>query len=318
MPSSLELKAFAKINLGLNVFERLETGYHRVDMIMQAIALCDNINVGLVGATGSRQFNDFREIKLNITGNVNDIPVDKSNLAYKAAKLFLEKAEIVATIDIKIEKNIPSSAGLAGGSTDAAAVLLALDFLFKTNLGLKKLADMGAILGADVAFCIYADALGNDVLRDTLSVNDIEMASTCMRAQGIGEVLAPLKPVELGIILFKPELGISTKEVYEGIDGTTLHHVDVEKIIEGLETGELEKLYNNAGNDLEQYSVFKYNEIKEIKQLVSQRGRARLVLMSGSGPTVYALYDSEEKLNEDFTEIKSENNMLILKTYSIR
>ena len=158
---SLELCAFAKINLGINVFERLETGYHRVDMVMHAIELCDKLRISAVPSAQMR-------IEIECVG-ADNIPKDCENIAYKAADRLLSHMSLKADVRIGLEKRIPAAAGLAGGSSDAAAVLLALNELLDIRLNLDELAEIGATVGADIPFCVYANALGNREIFDKLS-----------------------------------------------------------------------------------------------------------------------------------------------------
>lgn len=311
------IKAFAKINLGINVLGKMQNGYHKIDMILHAIELADIVTVSVAERSET-------SVKLEISGmrqnseadSALEIPIDDRNLAVKAARLFFEKTGKALAIDIRLEKKIPIAAGLAGGSSDAAAVLLSLNKLLDTRLSLKELAAIGSEIGADVAFCIYANALGNPEIEATLSRQDKEFASFCMRAENKGELLSPLNCVQGKLLLLKPPFGLSTKEVYEGFDELSVDEVafvPMDKMVEAIKNRDCDAIWNYAANALEGYSCKRFTEISRLKRKIIEKARASLVMMSGSGPTIFAIYDSEEKRDKDFSEFKDEG-MLLLKT----
>ena len=182
----MKVKAYGKVNLSLDIVGKREDGYHFLEMIMQTIDLYDVVNVVKIPSG------------IEIRCNKNYVPTDRRNIAYRAAELFLETFKIKSGVRIEIEKNIPVAAGLAGGSTDGAAVIKAMNDLFKTNASKEKLSEIGVVIGADIPFCIYG---GTALIK------------------GIGEDITPLKSFENHIlVLVKPNFGVSTKEVYGAID----------------------------------------------------------------------------------------------------
>ena len=263
MGEKLTLKAPAKINLGLDVLGRRDNGYHDVRMVMQSIGLYDDVTIEKVEEPG---------ICLEI--NLDFLPTDERNIAYKAAKLLMDEFAISTGVKIKLEKHIPVAAGMAGGSTNAAAVLEGMNRLFSLGLTQKELMERGVKLGADVPYCI--------------------MKGTAL-AEGIGEILSPLPPLpECYILIAKPGISVSTKEVYEELDSKEIpEHPEIDGILEGLEEANLEKIVSAMGNVLERVTVQKYPVIDEIKQVMKKAG-AMNAMMSGSGPTVFGIFKDRE------------------------
>ena len=261
---SIKLKAYGKINLGLDVLGKRDDGYHDLDMIMQSVDLHDVITITK---------NDSG--KITVKSSTSKIPNDKSNLAYRAAKLLMEEFGIKKGVEIEIEKNIPISGGMAGGSADCAAVLKGMNKLFKLKLTEQQLMARGVRLGADVPFCI--------------------MGKTA-RAEGIGEVLTPIKNKIKGyIVLAKPPISVSTGFVYGRIDKVKVKNKpDTEAMIDALEDNDLEMLACNICNVLEEVTIPDYPVVQEIKVMMKKDG-ALNAMMTGSGPTVFGLFDSKEK-----------------------
>lgn len=298
---SLEIRAFAKINLGINVLQKLENGYHRVDMVMHAISLCDNIEIDV-----EPQEETHITLKLAVEGD-ETIPLGAENLAYKAADAILKRTSKKADVRISLTKKIPSAAGLAGGSSDAAAVLLGLNKLLDMKLTLDAIAEIGTQIGADVAFCVYANALGNEAIFAQLCDKDRKRASFCMRAQGIGEVLTPLKSMGSRALLFKSDLEVSTKEVYQGLDDMDIRNLeipDINGLVSAIQRGDANGIACNAGNVLEAYTLKKYPQIDELKHVIAKVLEPELVLMSGSGPTIFALCEQDAQISLDFENTK--------------
>ena len=261
---SIELKSRAKINLSIDVLGKREDGYHLVEMIMQTIDLYDIIKI---------TENKINEI--NINSNSLDIPLNKNNIVYKAAKVLKDKFNIKNGLDIFIEKNIPVAAGMAGGSCNAAAVLVGLNKLWNLNLSEKELQEIGLTLGADVPFCIS----GNAAL-----------------AQGIGEELTYIKGLskDTSILVCKPNLFVSTKDVYQGLDLENIKdRPDNELLIKCLEKGNIKLLSENMVNVLEIVTSKMHNEIADIEKIMLDNN-ALGSMMSGSGPTVFGLFEKEE------------------------
>lgn len=258
----LELKALAKINLGLDVTGRRENGYHDVRMIMQSVYLYDNVRLEKTGADG--------EIRLK--SNLGYLPADENNIAYKAAKILTEEFDIREGVQITLDKHIPVAAGMAGGSSDAAAVLFGMNRMFGLHLSQKELMDRGVKLGADVPYCI--------------------MRGTVL-AEGIGEILTPLPAMpKCTVLIAKPPVSVSTKTVYEALDSQEItEHPDIDGIIRGLEAGSLKQVAQCMGNVLEDVTIPLYPVIDQIKQEMLAAGAAG-AMMSGSGPTVFGLFEN--------------------------
>lgn len=258
----LELKALAKINLGLDVTGRRENGYHDVRMIMQSVYLYDNVRLEKTGADG--------EIRLK--SNLGYLPADENNIAYKAAKILTEEFDIQEGVQITLDKHIPVAAGMAGGSSDAAAVLFGMNRMFGLHLSQQELMDRGVKLGADVPYCI--------------------MRGTVL-AEGIGEILTPLPAMpKCTVLIAKPPVSVSTKTVYEALDSQEItEHPDIDGIIRGLEAGSLKQVAQCMGNVLEDVTIPLYPVIDQIKQEMLAAGAAG-AMMSGSGPTVFGLFEN--------------------------
>ncbi|HKL80189.1 MAG TPA: 4-(cytidine 5'-diphospho)-2-C-methyl-D-erythritol kinase [Mobilitalea sp.] len=259
----ISMKAYAKINLGLDVLRKREDGYHDVSMIMQSINLYDTLSI--------KKYNDG---VIKVRTNLPYLPNDRRNLVYKATTLFNKTMKINAGIRIILKKNIPVAAGLAGGSSDAAAVLLGLNKLFNTGLSTSELMQLGVQLGADVPYCI--------LLGTALS-------------EGIGELLTPLKPIpECTILLVKPDISVSTKYVYEGLKlDSSIIHPDIKGMLDAIEEGSLLRLTSLMDNILQTVTVRDYPVIEEIKEKMMEKG-ALTSLMSGSGPTVFGIFNNQE------------------------
>ncbi len=260
----IKLDAYGKINLGLDVLGKRDDGYHDLDMIMQSVDLADKITITK---------NDSGEI--TVKSNTGKIPNDESNLAYKAAKVLMDEFDIQEGVEIEIEKNIPISGGMAGGSTDCAAVLKGMNKLFKLKLSEQDLMDRGVKLGADVPFCI--------------------MGKTA-RAEGIGEILTPIPNKLKGyIVLAKPPISVSTGFVYGRIDEVEVKNKpDTEAMIEKIKKKDLKGLADTICNVLEEVTIPDYPIVQEIKDKMIEKG-ALNAMMTGSGPTVFGIFDDKKK-----------------------
>lgn len=256
-------EAYAKINLGLDVVRRLPNGYHEVRMIMQTVGICDILT--------------FKKADAGITLMVDneELPTDGNNLICKAAKLLLETAGIEGGVSITLEKHIPIAAGMAGGSTDAAAAFLGINELYEIGYDIEKLKELGVKIGADVPYCIQ----GGTAL-----------------AEGIGEVLSALPtPPKCHLVIAKPDINVSTKFVYENLRANELEvHPDIDGMIEALKLGDLHGIIERLGNVLETVTVPAYPIIDDIKKTMMSEG-AEGALMSGSGPTVFGIFTDLEK-----------------------
>ncbi|MBN1054140.1 MULTISPECIES: 4-(cytidine 5'-diphospho)-2-C-methyl-D-erythritol kinase [Clostridium] len=268
----MNIKAYAKINISLDVIGKREDGYHLLKMIMQNIDLYDIVQVEKIP----------NGIKLKC--NKPYVPTDERNLAYKAAKLFKETYDIKSGIYINIEKNIPVSAGLAGGSTDAAAVLKIMNKMFNINVPQSELMDLGLKLGADVPYCIC----GGTAL-----------------CEGIGEKVTKLKPFRDKIlVVVKPPFGVSTKEVYKAFDlSKVIFHPKTNELISNIEKNNIDFIANNMKNLLENVTLGRYKIISTIKEEINTCG-ALGSMMSGSGPTVFGFFDDILKAQKCYEKMK--------------
>lgn len=270
--TEITIKSYGKVNLSLDVCGIREDGYHVLESIMHKISLRDEVNVRWTSM-------DKDEIEINLTCNKAFLPTDERNLAYRGAKLMADAfGEKVGggIIDIHIEKHLPVAAGLAGGSGNGAALLVALNRLWDLKLDTKELCNLGAELGADVPFCL--------LIQNT--------KYSCALCEGTGTELTPLKSrFKKAILLVKPSFGVSTKEVYQGIDNCIIEaRPDTPKLVEAMTKHDDVVIYENMVNVLEEYTLEKYREVQTIKDKIVAETNAEKVLMTGSGPTVFALF----------------------------
>ena len=269
-------KAYAKINLALDVVGRKENGYHLVKMIMQTVDLCDELS--FLDVTGEED-----APVIQVVTDKAELGDMKDNLIYKAAGLLRDTDEVNQKVRIHLKKQIPIAAGMAGGSTDAAATLLGLNELWNLGLGKEELCRLGVRIGADVPYCI--------------------MGGTAL-AEGIGEELTPLPaPPKAVLLIAKPEFGVSTQYVYQHIDKEGIEvHPDVDGMIQALEQGDLQGICSRLGNVLEQVTKKEHPQIGMIKALMNRFG-AKGSLMSGSGPTVFGIFEQNAMAEEAFCAI---------------
>ncbi len=254
----ITVDAPAKINLFLDIVGKLDNGYHSLFMVMQSVDLCDTVTV------------EAAESGISLTCSDERLPCNEKNIAYKAATAFFKKADIEPAVKIHIEKRIPFAAGLAGGSADGAATLVALNRIFNNVLSKEELLKVGLSVGSDIPFCI----LGGTML-----------------AQNTGGVLAPLTPLkDCFIVLSKPDRGVSTPQAYADADSAHIYHPDCMRMLDACEKGDFENICRYAGNVFEQ--VVEVPERVEIKEIMRSYGTS-LCQMSGSGPTVFGLFDNE-------------------------
>ena len=263
--NQIELKALAKINLGLDVLGRRENGYHDVRMVMQSIYLYDEVKIAKKKESG-----------ITLTTNLKFLPTGDGNIAYKAAQLLMDEFDLKEGVQITLNKHIPVAAGLAGGSSNAAAVLFGMNRLFGLRLTQQELMDRGVKLGADVPYCI--------------------MRGTVL-AEGIGEELTELPPMmRCPVLIAKPPISVSTKYVYEHLDAIeNPKHPDIDAMIADITVGDLHALGSHMGNILEDVTIQKYPVIAQIKDLMKANG-AIVSMMSGSGPTVFGFFEDEATL----------------------
>ena len=270
----ISLKALAKINLGLDVVRRREDGYHEVRMIMQTIHLYDRLNI-----------TKTKEKDIKIQTNLSFLPVNENNLVYKAGKLLIDEFGIDDGVSVKLDKRIPVAAGMAGGSTDAAAMLFGMNRIFGLGLSKKQLMERGVQIGADVPYCI--------------------MRGTAL-AEGIGEQLSELSPmVKCPVLIAKPQISVSTKFVYQNLklDDST-DHPDIDRLIADIKAKDLHSIAEHMGNVLETVTIPNYPIIDEIKKHMTAHGAVG-AMMSGSGPTVFGLFDDEETARKAYKAMRA-------------
>ena len=274
--NQIELKALAKINLGLDVLGRRENGYHDVRMIMQSVYLYDEVKLEKTEGPG-----------IGVVSNLSFLPTGEGNIAYKAAQLLKDEFQIDEGIKITLNKHIPVAAGLAGGSSNAAAVLFGVNRMFRLGLSKRDLMERGVRLGADVPYCI--------------------MRGTVL-AEGIGEELSVLPPMpKCTVLIAKPPVSVSTKVVYEALDAKEItDHPDIDGIIEGLKDNSLEKVASCMGNVLEQVTVPIHPAIDQIKREMKEAG-ALNAMMSGSGPAVFGLFKTRTVAREAQRRIREKS-----------
>ena len=260
----INLRAMAKINLSLDVVGTRPDGYHDLRMVMQSVRLSDQVTVSPTRAPGVR-----------MKTNLRYLPADQTNLAARAAALVMEECGVRDGVFINLEKHIPVAAGLAGGSSDAAAVLVAMNLLFGLRLPQEKLREMGKRLGADIPFCV--------------------MRGTAL-AEGIGEQLTRLPDApDTHVLIAKPPIHVSTGFVYGNLKADQLaYHPDIDAQVQAIRDGDFYKMASLMGNVLETVTIPAHPVIQEIKDCMMEHGAVN-AMMSGSGPTVFGLFDDLEK-----------------------
>ncbi|TWI53234.1 4-(cytidine 5'-diphospho)-2-C-methyl-D-erythritol kinase [Halalkalibacter nanhaiisediminis] len=266
------VKAPAKINLSLDALSKRPDGYHEVAMIMTMVDLADRIDL--------TETNDDR-----ITVDVSEgfVPNDHRNLAYQAADLLKKRFNVKKGVSIYITKRIPVAAGLAGGSSDAAATLKGLNQLWQLGLTQDELAELGAEIGSDVSFCVY----GGTAL-----------------ATGRGEIIQQIaSPPPCWVILAKPPIGVSTADVYKRLNVQDVQRANTKEMIRAIEEQNFNEICQNLHNVLETVTLDMYPEVRNIKEQMIRFG-ADGVLMSGSGPTVFGLVEHESRLNRVYNGLR--------------
>lgn len=282
MTLRLLVKAPAKINLSLDVLGKRADGYHEVEMIMTTIDLADRIE--LIETNNS---------EIEIYSHSRFVPDDQRNLAYQAAKLMKDRFSINQGVSISIDKIIPVAAGLAGGSSDAAATLRGLNTLWDLKLSTEELAELGSEIGSDVAFCVH----GGTGL-----------------AQGRGEKITKLPaPPSCWVVLAKPSIGVSTADIYHNVNMDTIEHPNTSAMIDALQNKDYINVCRNLGNALEKVTLNLYPEVQHIKDQMEKFG-ADAVLMSGSGPTVFGLVQHDSRMQRVYNGLRGFCNQV----YAVR
>ncbi|WP_096156079.1 MULTISPECIES: 4-(cytidine 5'-diphospho)-2-C-methyl-D-erythritol kinase [Bacillus] len=265
-------KAPAKINLSLDVLHKRPDGYHEVEMVMTTIDLADRV-----------ELTSRKDGVIHIVSHNRFVPDDNRNLAYQAAQLLKDKFSITDGVSISITKTIPVAAGLAGGSSDAAATLRGLNRLWKLGLSLDDLAEIGAQIGSDVSFCVY----GGTAL-----------------ATGRGEIIKPIPaPPHCWVVLAKPTIGVSTSEIYGNLDVEKVEHPDVAGMVQAIQNEDYDQVTSLLGNALETVTLKLYPEVANIKDQMKKFG-ADAVLMSGSGPTVFGLVQHDSRMHRIYNGLR--------------
>lgn len=280
--NKVELKAYGKVNLGLDVTGRRDDGYHLVKMIMQTVDVYDEITVSSEEGQGEKQ--------IIITCDNPEVPSDERNLAYKAASVICDRYQLSERIVIDIRKHIPAAAGMAGGSTDGAAVIRAMDILFSLHMSEAEMDEIALKLGADVPFCLRKGTY---------------------LSEGIGEKLTRIRDLtHCWMVIIKPDFGVSTVWAYKALDehikvhgdGQNLHP-DIDRLIEAIEGENIKDIAGNMGNILETVTVKEHPELHEIKKKLTDAG-ALAALMSGSGPTVFGIFEDEYQADKAFSDFR--------------
>ncbi len=266
-------KAYAKINLGLDVLGKRDDGYHLVKMIMQNVDIYDTLT-----------FRRTTDGKITLKANDDTIPVDDSNLICKVARQLQEKYGVTYGAEIELVKRIPVAAGMAGGSTDGAAAYRALNDLWELKLSDKELCELAVKLGADIPYCI----IGGTAL-----------------SEGIGEVLTPIEgKAKYYLVVAKPDIMVSTGWVYTELDSTEItRHPDIDAVKLAIEAGDVKRMCGEIHNVLEPVTTAKYEIIKDIEKVLEDNGAVK-AFMTGSGPTVFAVYDDENEAKKGFEAVK--------------
>ena len=274
----MRLRALAKINLGLDILGKREDGYHEVRMIMQTIQMYDVLEIKKKKAPG-----------ISLSVNYPYIPCDERNLVYKAAKLLMDEFQVTSGVEIDLRKFIPTAAGMGGGSSDAAAVLVGVNRMFQLGLTKRELMERSVAIGADVPFC---------VLRGT------------SLAEGIGEILTPLPSLpKCFVLIAKPPINVSTKFVYTNLRANELTcHPDIDGQIRALQDGDLEAVCKKMGNVLETVTIPAYPIIQTIKDKMIQCGAVN-AMMSGSGPTVFGIFNEREQAERAAELLREEDKI---------
>jgi 4-diphosphocytidyl-2C-methyl-D-erythritol kinase len=273
-------KAPAKINLGLNVIGKRADGYHELDMIMASVDLADRITV-----------QDVEENTIFLQSNSSFIPLGKKNHIYKAVSLLKRTFHVKKGVSIYLDKKTPVAGGLAGGSSDAAATLRALNQLWQLDLTTKEMAKLGEQIGSDVPYCVYGQTA---------------------RVTGRGEHVRLLEqPKKSWVILVKPKFGVSTIDIFKRVDLERISHPNIEALEKAVVNSDFQALFDNLGNSLESITLEKYPLILKIKQHLLASG-ADGVLMSGSGPTVFGLCQYEKQAKRVYNAIKGFCNEVYL------
>ena len=297
----IRLKSYGKINLSLDVLGKLENGYHEVEMVMQQILLHDDV---VVKWLAQQELRDSIEVELST--NKPYLPKDQRNLAYKAALLMIELygQNRRGKLRIDIKKRLPVAAGLAGGSGNGAAVVHAINYLWDLRLSVAELCSIGSKLGSDVPFSIMGQAKANP----DLGLERDPLATHCAVATGTGTELRPITGLKSHLLLSKPPIGVSTAEVYQGLDPNRIEkRPNTEELVQALKRDDIKIIRKNMINVLENFTLTRYPSVMYTKNNVERLFDEKAVLMSGSGPTIFALCKTRAEAQRAYEELKEYN-----------
>lgn len=288
----ITLKAYSKINLSIDVVGKRACGYHDVSMVLHQIELWDRVTV-------KYKKKDYIGT-IEVTTDDDSLPVGNNNIAWKAADIMAKTFSNNHTgdINVHIEKRIPVGAGLGGGSADAAAVLHGLNTLWKCEMSLGELIEIGRKIGADVPFCLMGQAA-----KDISLIHTDETVSTCALAEGIGEVLTPLPPLESFVILSKPDIFVSTEKIYKNLKLEDIkNRPNTDVITCGLKESNFQKVSEAMYNVLEDVSMKLFPGIEKEKKFIERISEGKKAIMSGSGPTIIVLVHDKDQANRIYTK----------------
>lgn len=312
---SINIYAYGKINLSLDVLGTTDDGFHEVEMVMQGIWLHDDVHIRW--RADEQRGNDPLEARniandrIALKSNLPYVPNDERNIAYKAAQLMMETfPEHSGSVRIDIKKRIPVAAGLAGGSGNGAAVVMGLAKLWGLDISLKELMELGAKLGSDVPFSMMLQAACNGVLGH----KDDEMAVTCALAKGRGTELEPAVPLKSDLVLIKPALSVSTAEVYKGIDDCEItERPDNRQLLRAIREDDSKLLRKNMINVLENYTLHRYSRVNDLKNCTkTSTTDDEVVLMTGSGPTLFVLCENRNRAEQLAGQVREKGRQVIV------
>jgi len=287
----LELKAYGKINLTLDILGKRPDGYHEIATVLQQISLHDKVSVKWIPG-------GHEGVVIEIGTNKRYLPTDERNIAYKAADLLVSRYPVAdkfgpGTVRIDIKKQIPVAAGLGGGSANGAAALIGLSEIWELGLGEEELLALGAKLGSDVPFCVMG-----------------QKGKTCALAKGTGTELTPQKGVSVFIVLSKPPVSVSTAAAYKGfalMEEKSFERPNISDLIFAMKQNDLEEAGKNMINVLENYTLAAYPGVRETKGLMLKSANPVKVLMSGSGPTIIGFYKDRKSAEEAYKTMAAIN-----------
>ncbi len=270
----ITVKALGKINIGLDVTGIREDGYHLVRMIMQTVDLYDTVEI-----------KETADSSVTMTCNKEDVPLDESNLCVKAARLMMERYHLTGGYHINLTKRIPVAAGMAGGSSDAAAVIRGINALEGLKISDEELMELSLPIGADVPYCIVGGT---------------------MLAEGIGEELTELTDLSgIHVLIAKPPIAVSTKEVYQALDSTDgIIHPNIDALMAAVEKKDVDSICENMGNVLEDVTIPLHSEVARLKMLMEEGGALKS-MMSGSGPTVFGIFDDPSRMEDCLKTVRN-------------